>query len=121
MSPATAVCSHFLQACWVDVAEDRSSYGSSASGKLSVQHVFWYPAIVHTVNMAEPLESSLAEQGKHVVHSCLHHFVGDTVLPSASQDSSEAAHVEAVELSDLAGAQGPGLASVKERAEYTSQ
>ena len=70
--------------------------------------------------MAKPAQPSLTEQGEHARYSRLRQeiLVWDTVLPGDAQNRSEAAQVEGVESALLAEVEGPGLATVEQRAEH---
>ena len=68
--------------------------------------------------MAKPAQPSQTEQGEHARYSrlCQNILVWETVLPGDAQNASKAGGRCRVWL--LAGVEGPGLATVEQRAEH---
>ena len=98
-SPLWAVSCQVFPVTWVDVqglhvslagitvAELGAACASLASSKLAVEDVLWNSSILHTADVAEPPESTLAQQSEHGGETGLgkDFSVGDLVLPGDSE------------------------------------
>ena len=78
------------------VSQVRAPCGSSAQSQLTVEDVFWNATILHTVDMTQPSQSALSEQGIHSGKTRTRQdiSVGYFVLPGYSQDTADASQVE---------------------------
>ena len=98
-SPLWAVSCQVFPVTWVDVqglhvslagitvAELGAACASLASSKLAVEDILWDSSILHTADMAEPPEPTLAQQSEHGGETGLgkDFSVGDLVLPGDSE------------------------------------
>ena len=67
--------------------------------QLSIENVFWDAAILHAVDMPQPTQPLLYEQGEHAwkVGSGQDFGVGHSVLPGYAKDTADASRVEGIE------------------------
>ena len=72
------------------VAQLRAAFGSPSRCQLSIQNVFWDAAILHAVDMPQPMQPALTEQGEHAwkVGSGQDLAIGHSVLPRYAKDTA---------------------------------
>ena len=99
-----------------------TSLGPPPRSQLSIDNVFWDAAILHAVDMPQPTQPALSEQGEHArkVGSGQDLGVGHSVLPGSAKDTTDAFQVEGIESFILSGICGPSLAAVHQCADNTS-
>ena len=95
--------------------------GSPSRRQLSTENVFWDTAILHAVDMPQPTQPALSEQGEHAQKVCSGQDlgVGHSVLPGYATDTADASQVEGIEsflLSDICDSR---LAAVHQCADST--
>ena len=96
------------------VAQLWAAFGSLSRCQLSIENVFWDVAILHAVDMPQPTQPVLPEQGEHawMVGSGQDLDAGLCVLPKHAQDTVDASRVEGLGSFLLSGICGPCLAAV---------
>ena len=89
------------------------AFGSPSRCQLSIENVFWDAAIIHAVDMPQPTQPTLSEQGElaRKVSSGQKIGVGHSVLPGYVKDTAHAAQVKGIESFLLSGICGPRLAA----------
>ena len=97
----------------IPVAQLCAAFGSPPRCQFSIENVFWDAAILHAVDMPQPTQPALSEQGEHAwkVSSGLDIGVGHSVLPGYAQDTADASQVKGVDSFLLSGICGPRLAA----------
>ena len=77
------------------VAQLWAAFGSPSKCQLSIEYVFWDMAILHAVDMPQPMQPALFEQGEHVrkVSSGQDFGAGHSVLPGYAKDTADASQV----------------------------
>ena len=105
----------------IPVAQLWAAFGSPSRCQLSIEKVFWDAAILHAVDMPQPKQPALSEQGEHAwkVGSGQDLGVGHSVLPGYVKDTADASQVEGIESFLLSGICGPRLAAVHQCADNT--
>ena len=80
------------------VAQLWAAFGSPSRCQLSIENVFWNAAILHAVDMPQPTQPALSEQGEHAgkVSSGQDLGVGHFVLPGYAKDTADASQVEEI-------------------------
>ena len=103
------------------VAQLWAAFGSPSRCKLSIENVFWDMAILHVVDMPQPAQPVLSEQGEHAwkVGSGQDLGIKHSVLPRYAKDMADASQVEGIEACLLSGICGPCLAAVHQCADNT--
>ena len=103
------------------VAQMWAAFGSPSRCQLSIENVFWDAAILHAVDMPQPTQPALSEQGEHArkVGSGRDLGVGHSVLPRYAKDTADASQVEGIESFLLSGICGLRLTAVHQCADYT--
>ena len=93
----------------------------SSRCQLSIENIFWDVAILHSVDMPQPMQPSLSEKGEHAWKAGLGQDLGDghSVLPGYAQDTADASHVDGIESFLLSCICGPRLAAVHQCADNT--
>ena len=101
------------------VAQLWAAFCSPSRCQLSIENVFWDAVILHAVEMTQPTQPALSEQGEHAwkVSSGQDLGVGHSVLPGYAQDTADASQVEGVVSFLLPGTCGPRLAAVHQCAD----
>ena len=86
-----------------------------------IENVFWDVAILHAVDMPQPTQPALFEQGEHARKAGLGQNLGveHSVLPGYAKDTADASQVEGIESFLLSGLCGPRLAAVHQCADNT--
>ena len=109
-APAAAVCYNVFPALGVDFQGFHISFahvlvpqlwattGSFANGKLSIEDVLRYSAILHAAHMANPAHSVLPEKCVHggETGAVQDHSVGHLVFPADNEDAAKASQVETI-------------------------
>ena len=82
------------------IAQLLAAFVSPSRCQLSIENVFWDAAIPHAVDMPQPTQPALSEQGEHArkVSSGQDLGVGHSVLPGYAKDTADASQVEGIEL-----------------------
>ena len=103
------------------VAQLWVAFGSPCRCQLSMENVFWDAAILHVVDMPQPTQPALSEQGEHArkVSSGQDLGVGRSVLPGYAKDTADASQVEGTVSFLVSGICGPRLAAVHQFADNT--
>ena len=103
------------------VAQLWAAFGTPSKCQLSIENVFWDAAILHVVDMPQPTQPALSEQGEHArkVGSGQDLGVGHSVLPGYARDTADASQVEGIESFLPSGICGPRLAAVHQCADNT--
>ena len=96
------------------VAQLWAAFRSPSRCQLSIENVFWDAAILHGVDMTQPTQPALSEQGEHAwkVGSGKDLGVGHSVLPRDAKDTADASQEEGMESFLLSGICGPCLDAV---------
>ena len=103
------------------VAQLWAAFGFPFKCQFSIENVFWDTAILHAVNMPQPTQPALSEQGEHGPKVSLGQDlgVGHSVLPGYAKDTTDASQVEGIKSFLLSGICGPCLAAVHQCADNT--
>ena len=103
------------------VAQLWAAFESPSRCQLSIENVFWDAAILYAVDMSQPTQPELSEQGEHAWKVGLGHdlSVWYSVLPGYTKDTADASQVERSESFILSGICGPRLAAVHQCADNT--
>ena len=103
------------------VAQLWAAFGSPSRCQLSIENVFWDAAILYAIDMSQPTQPALSEQGEHPwnVGSGQDLCVGHSVLSGYAKDTANASHVEGIEFFLLSGVCGLRLAAVHQCADDT--
>ena len=103
------------------VAQLWTAFGSPSRCQLSIENVFWDAAILHAVDMPQPTQPALSEQGEHdwKAGSGQDLGVGHSVLPRYAKDTVDASQMEGIESFLLSGICGPRLAVIHQCADNT--
>ena len=104
------------------VAQLWAAFGSPFRCQLSIENdVFWDAAIPHAVDMPQPTQPALSEQGEHAwkVSSGQDLGVGHSVLTGYAKDTADTSQEEGMECFLLSGICGPCLAAVHQCADNT--
>ena len=121
--PGIGVDVKCFHVCLADIlaAQLCAAFGSPSRCQLSIENVFWDVAILHAVDMPQPTQPSLSEQGEHArkVSSGQNLGVGHSVLPGYAKDTADASQVEGIESFLLSGICGPRIAAVHQCADNT--
>ena len=92
--PGLSVDVEFFHVSLTDIliAQLLAAFGSPSRCQLSIQNVFWDAAILHAVDMTQPTQPVLCEQGEHAwkVGSGQDLGVGHSVLPGFILDTAGA-------------------------------
>ena len=96
------------------VAQLWAAFGSPSRCQISIENVFWDATFLHAVDMPQPTEPALSEQGEHArkVGSRQSLGVGHSALPGCAKDTADASQMEGTESFLLSGMCGPRLAAV---------
>ena len=81
------------------VAQLWAAFESPSRCQLSIENVFWDAAILHAVDMPQPTQPALSEQGEHAwkVGSGQDLGVGHSISPGYAKDMVDASHVDGIE------------------------
>ena len=98
-----------------------AAFGSPSRCQLSTENVFWDAAILHAVDMPQPTQPALFEQGEHArkVSSGQVLGVGHSVLPGYAKDTADASQMQGIEFFLLSCICGTRLASLHQYADNT--
>ena len=98
-----------------------AAFGSPSRCHLSIENVFWDVTILHVVDMPQPTQPALSEQGEHArkVSSGQDLVVGHSVLPRYAKDTTDASQMEGIESFLLSGICGARLAAIHQCADNT--
>ena len=104
------------------VAQLWPGFGYPSRCQLSIENVFCDAAILHEVDMPQPTQFTLSEQGEHAwkAGSGQDLGFGHSALQGYAKDTADAFQVEGIESFILIGVCGPRLAAVHQCADNTS-
>ena len=103
------------------VAQLWAAFGSPSRCQLSIENVFWDAAILHAVDMSQPTQPALSEQGEHArkVSSGQDLGVGHSVWPGYAKDTTDASQMKGTEFFLLPGICGARLVAIHQCADNT--
>lgn len=89
----------------------RSANRLTPKSQLATLDVFWDLPIISSLDMAQPPQCTMSEDGLHQGNTCsiMYGTVGNLIHPWNAQDVVEASHVEGVKVLLLLSIGGPGL------------
>ena len=104
------------------VAQLWAAFRSPSRCQPSIENFLWDVAILHAIDMPQPKQPALSEQGEHArkVGSRQDLGVGHSVLPGYAKEKADASQVEGIGSIHLSGIRGPRLAAVHQCADNTS-